>query len=58
MNGKIAKQIRRFLRIKFPHLFVEGVDKETKIRRRRAYQEIKRRYKETPWNLRNAKNLS
>ena len=46
MRGKIAKEIRKFLRDTQPHLFKE----ENAALYRKVYQRVKREYKATPWN--------
>lgn len=60
MNGKISKEIRKFLKVKYPHLYSADNkipnDKLQKLHRE-LYQELKKQYKNTPKNLRNVEKL-
>jgi hypothetical protein len=57
MNGKIAKQIRRYLRVAYPDLFIKDAPVDIVKYRRRVYQMIKKLYLQTPRDLRNARDL-
>lgn len=56
MNSKIAKEIRKFIKEKYPQFFderKENVLSDFKSKHKALYKEIKRQYKMTPHNQKN-----